>query len=283
MATLSQTIGPLFRQVLNEQSHLATEPVPSQSQFQPTFTNQTQPQHVSYNPTFTHPTLQQQSQLNSQYIYQPKKAGIVNGIINSINEQHQKLLEGITISEENMSNFNFQYRQLFRKYDMMNALEQRLKKNYCHLEKKFNEKISLISDLKGQVNNIKIYQNIIQEQQYKIHDLVRFIYKYLDGKNKNLKDTMLKIIGNNYIDLRKYKLKEPTQLKDLYISSKDINITSFASSDIADQIDHIKTPEAGDNRITNESKEKELLTKEKFEKKKNEANKKKSKQLLEII
>eukprot|EP01084_Bolivina_argentea_P263491 445994_1 len=100
MATLSQTIGPLFRQVLNEQPHLANEHVPSQ--FKPTFTHQTQPQHVSYKPTFTHPTLQQQPQLNPQYIYQPKNAGIVNEIINSINEQHQKLLEGITISEENM-------------------------------------------------------------------------------------------------------------------------------------------------------------------------------------
>eukprot|EP01084_Bolivina_argentea_P161146 280556_1 len=133
MATLSQSIGPLLKQVQYEQSQLATQPLPLQSHYlnhNPTFTNPT-----FTHPTFTHPTIEQPP-LNSQYIYQPKKAGIVNEIINSINKQHEKLLKGITLSQNNMYKINSRYKQILRDSDRIIKLEERLKTYYCDLEKK---------------------------------------------------------------------------------------------------------------------------------------------------
>eukprot|EP01084_Bolivina_argentea_P101746 182361_1 len=217
---IKQTAGPTLKLLINEHSRLETQKLSQQTQYHPASKYQIQPQNLSQqtqdHPTFTH----QPPLINSQYVYQPKKSGIVNEIINTINMQNQTLLEAIKNSQKQMSNINL---SLFRKYDYMDKFEDTLKRNYCQLEEELNKKLSLIDELKGKVYHIELYQKIIQNQQYRMIDLVKFIYKYLNGKKKKnyLKNAMFKILGENNCDLRKYKLEEPTQLKDLFMPSID--------------------------------------------------------------
>eukprot|EP01084_Bolivina_argentea_P052341 96155_1 len=255
MATRMQQAGAIFRNYLNEQP--LDEPFePQQSKLTPTVTHQPQflqthqiQNHPLYsNPTLIYPNLKP-PQYTSQHIYDAKKSGTVNEIINSINNQHQNVLEAINISQKNVSTINSHCKQLFNKCQKMNHLEERLKTHYCDLEKNLNKKLSLIDELERKVYHIESYQKIIQDQQYKIEDLVIFIYKYLNGKRKKnyLKNSLLKILGHNNRDLRKYNLEEPIQLNQLFISTNSINTKSYTSRETADKNDCIKTHITGGN------------------------------------
>eukprot|EP01084_Bolivina_argentea_P156362 272509_1 len=94
---------------------------------------------------------QQQPQLlinNSQHIYDPKKSGIVNEIINTINSQQQKLLQSVLLTQETISNFNYYNDYIIKKCDMLNELEERYKRHYCNLEKKLNKEFKSLNDIK---------------------------------------------------------------------------------------------------------------------------------------
>ncbi len=164
MATRMSQAGALVNQLLNEQSQLATANEPSQMQYpqiQPIFTQQIQPQ--PYN-TYTHPTLQPQPQYNNaKHIYQSNKAGIVNKIINTINLQHQKILEGVTLSQDNISKFDYQCRKIERICNDINYIEERIRGIWGNMEKQFDEKLSIINDKINQIRNNEIWIKTIKE------------------------------------------------------------------------------------------------------------------------
>eukprot|EP01084_Bolivina_argentea_P052338 96148_1 len=139
MASRMRQADSLFRDYLNEHSHLKTKgdssPLysnptliypniiqPQQTYAYPTF--QQQPQPLTFDPKFTQPTLKQPLQ-NSQHIYDAKKSGIVNEIINIINKQHEKVLKSVILTEERLSKFNYYNDFIIKKCDMLNELEER--------------------------------------------------------------------------------------------------------------------------------------------------------------
>eukprot|EP01084_Bolivina_argentea_P226529 382642_1 len=100
MASRMQQADLLFRDYQNELSHLEIKDDSSQllhrTPNKPLYSNHTliYPNLIQPQQTFTHPTFQQhppltQLQPNSQHIYQAKKSGIVNEIINTINNHTQ--------------------------------------------------------------------------------------------------------------------------------------------------------------------------------------------------
>eukprot|EP01084_Bolivina_argentea_P052339 96150_1 len=139
MASRMQQADSLFRDYLNEHSHLKTKGDSTQPQLQ---THQTPNKTIYSNPTllypnllqpqqtFAYPTFQQQPtskqpQQNSQHIYDAKKSGIVNEIINIINKQHEKVLKSVILTEERLSKFNYYNDFIIKKCDMLNELEER--------------------------------------------------------------------------------------------------------------------------------------------------------------
>eukprot|EP01084_Bolivina_argentea_P034919 64694_1 len=96
------------------------------------YLQQIQPQSLIYNPNYIQPTLKQLQppQQNTHHIYEAKKSGMVNEIINTINKQHQKVLQRVSITEEQINKFNYFNDLLIKKCDMMNNLEERYKKHY---------------------------------------------------------------------------------------------------------------------------------------------------------
>ncbi len=51
---------------------------------------------------------------------------------------------------------------------------------------------------------------------------------------------MIKILGNDFCDLRKYNLSSPTQLKDRFTEKKELDIILHELNGIKDQYDDIK-------------------------------------------
>eukprot|EP01084_Bolivina_argentea_P253898 426666_1 len=169
MTSLSQQSKALFREYLNEQSHSElkdkslqnTPNYPSYTNTTLTYPNILQPQQAFAHSAFACPTIQQQipiptqatptqqqSQINSKYTYDPQKSGIVNEIINCINDQNQTLLQRVLLTEEKITKFNYYTDFLIEKYEDMNKLEQKYKQHYCALEEKLNNKFAEVHDIK---------------------------------------------------------------------------------------------------------------------------------------
>eukprot|EP01084_Bolivina_argentea_P156363 272510_1 len=178
MASLFQQSKALFRDYLDEQSHLElkdqtlqnTPNYPSYTNTTLTYPNTLQPQQTFAPSAFAYPMVQQQQiptptqpQVNSKHIYDPKKSGIVNEIINCINSQNQKLLQRVLLTEEKITKFNYYTDFLIKKYEDMNKLEQKYKRHYCALEEKLNTKFESLRKLQGKISMVESYQKILQD------------------------------------------------------------------------------------------------------------------------